>query len=151
MPWQVPHKNMSSTWATHGWQPHGKMLCDARTNQNMMKPLYSLKWIYNFISSAILWVVLVLVLVPNRMMYPICWSAADILINNSVFPEDLGLVNGLSMTCSFFARSASPLAAGSIFSWYDLRSSHAYLKKFMFIGWPISRSVMLWWKPRKRF
>lgn len=64
-----------------------------------------------------LWLALMFVLIPNRMTYPICWSAADILINNSVYPEHLGLVNGLSMTFSFLARSASPLAAGSIFSW----------------------------------
>lgn len=64
-----------------------------------------------------LWLTLVFVLVPNRMMYPICWSAADILINNSVYPKYLGLVNGLSMTFSFLARSASPLTAGSLFSW----------------------------------
>jgi len=64
-----------------------------------------------------LWLALMFVLIPNRMTYPICWSAADILINNSVYPEHLGLVNGLSMTFSFLARSASPLAAGSLFSW----------------------------------
>jgi len=67
--------------------------------------------------SLYLWLALIAVLVPNRMTYPICWSAADILINNSVYPKYLGLVNGLSMTFSFLARSASPLAAGSLFSW----------------------------------
>ena len=68
-------------------------------------------------TSVALWAVLVIVLVPNRMMYPICWSAADIVINNCVYPKNLGLVNGLSMTFSFLAKSFSPVAAGSIFSW----------------------------------
>jgi len=64
-----------------------------------------------------LWLTIVAVLVPNRMTYPICWSAADVFINNSAYAKYLGMVNGISMAFSFLFRSASPLGAGSLFSW----------------------------------
>lgn len=51
------------------------------------------------------------------MTYPICWTAADVFINNSVYPKYLGMVNGISMAVSFLFRSASPLGAGALFSW----------------------------------
>jgi len=64
-----------------------------------------------------LWLAIVGVLVPNRMTYPLCWTAADVFINNSVYPKYLGMVNGISMAISFLFRSASPLGAGALFSW----------------------------------
>ena len=88
-----------------------------------------------FFASVLLWTALIMVLLLNRMMYPMCWAAADILINNSVFPEHLGLVNGLAMTFSFFARAVGPLAAGSIFSWCGRSNDEGC------ICWSLSRYI----------
>lgn len=64
------------------------------------------------VSRTYLWLTIVAVLVPNRMTYPICWSAADVFINNSAYAKYLGMVNGISMAFSFLFRSASPFGAG---------------------------------------
>ncbi|CAE1164475.1 unnamed protein product [Acanthosepion pharaonis] len=51
-----------------------------------------------------LWVVLMLLLIPQRICTSCCFSATSLLINNSVTPNIAGSVNGIAMTSTALAR-----------------------------------------------
>lgn len=64
-----------------------------------------------------LWVVLMLLLIPQRICTSCCFSATSLLINNSVTPNIAGSVNGIAMTSTALARAFAPTFGGSLFAW----------------------------------
>ncbi|XP_071093267.1 uncharacterized protein [Haliotis cracherodii] len=65
----------------------------------------------------VLWPVMLLILIPERLCASCCFSATALFINNSVTPENAGAVNGIGMTFTAIARTLAPAMGGSVFAW----------------------------------
>ncbi|XP_067685409.1 uncharacterized protein [Haliotis asinina] len=71
----------------------------------------------------VLWPVMLLILIPERLCASCCFSATALFINNSVTPDNAGAVNGIGMTFTAIARTLAPAMGGSVFAWTVSRGS----------------------------
>ncbi|XP_062512377.1 uncharacterized protein LOC134188192 [Corticium candelabrum] len=68
-------------------------------------------------NDILLWTLLVALSLPLRMFIGGGFVMISVLINNSVPPNRVGSVNGLSVALSGVARALAPLTTGSAFAW----------------------------------
>ena len=68
-------------------------------------------------TSLMLWGFLLLLVSVRTIMAVIGFTAAMIMISNSVRPENLGTVNGLGQMAASGFRALGPFLAGSLWSW----------------------------------
>lgn len=65
----------------------------------------------------IMWVCLLLSMGITKICSVTCFSAVGILMNNSVPPEKVGVLNGIAMTFAALFRGLAPTVGGSLFAW----------------------------------
>ncbi|KAK3084415.1 hypothetical protein FSP39_013236 [Pinctada imbricata] len=64
-----------------------------------------------------LWVALMVLTIPQKILNSCCFSASSLFVNNSSPKHLAGAVNGIAMTGTAIARSLAPAIGGSVFAW----------------------------------
>ncbi|XP_062597869.1 uncharacterized protein LOC134259279 [Saccostrea cucullata] len=68
-------------------------------------------------SSSLLWTVLLIVIIPQKIMTSCSFTATSLFVNNSSPAHMAGSVNGIAMTATAIARTLAPTIGGSVFAW----------------------------------
>ncbi|XP_062597374.1 uncharacterized protein LOC134258806 [Saccostrea cucullata] len=68
-------------------------------------------------SPSMLWTILLVLIVPQKIMTSCLFTASSLFINNSSPPHMAGSVNGIATTSTAIARTLAPTIGGSIFAW----------------------------------
>ncbi|XP_071094091.1 uncharacterized protein [Haliotis cracherodii] len=68
-------------------------------------------------NKVMLWTLLMLVMLPERLAVNCCFSGSSLMINNSANPQNAGTVNGIAMTFTALARTLAPTVGGSVYAW----------------------------------
>ncbi|XP_062610268.1 uncharacterized protein LOC134272049 [Saccostrea cucullata] len=95
-------------------------------------------------SPSILWAVLLVLIVPQKIMTSCLFTASSLFINNSSPPRMAGSVNGIATTSTAIARTLAPIIGGSIYAWSIANNLEAPFDvnlsffNFGFILWLIS-------------
>eukprot|EP00761_Pharyngomonas_kirbyi_P006981 gb/GECH01006990.1/.p1 GENE.gb/GECH01006990.1/~~gb/GECH01006990.1/.p1 ORF type:complete len:175 (+),score=22.50 gb/GECH01006990.1/:1-525(+) len=67
-----------------------------------------------------LWIVLVLVYSWRTVMTLVCFTAVNIIVNNSILPENRGRLNGIAQSSVALARALGPVGGASLFAWSNV-------------------------------
>ncbi|XP_046557694.1 protein ZINC INDUCED FACILITATOR-LIKE 1-like [Haliotis rubra] len=68
-------------------------------------------------NKVLLWTLLMLITLPERLAVNCCFSGSSLMINNSANPLNAGTVNGIAMTFTAIARTLAPTVGGSVYAW----------------------------------
>ncbi|XP_067670679.1 uncharacterized protein [Haliotis asinina] len=68
-------------------------------------------------NKVLLWTLLMMIMLPERLAVNCCFSGSSLMINNSANPQNAGTVNGIAMTFTAIARTLAPTVGGSVYAW----------------------------------
>lgn len=68
-------------------------------------------------SPSLLWTLLLVLIIPQKIMTSCSFTATSLFINNSSPAHMAGSVNGIAMTATAIARTLAPTIGGSVFAW----------------------------------
>ncbi|XP_022344919.2 uncharacterized protein LOC111137655 [Crassostrea virginica] len=68
-------------------------------------------------SQSLLWTLLLLVIIPQKIMTSCSFTATSLFVNNSSPTHMAGSVNGIAMTATAIARTLAPTIGGSVYAW----------------------------------